>query len=110
MIESVHRTFDPVTGPAFDGIGHFIEHLIQGLTLLGTESPEDEIRQVIVLRRLGTHPDPESGIVLAPQVGLNALEAVVPAGGTCTPESESPDRQGGLIDEDQQILRRIPVG
>src|SRR5690606_5076128 len=68
---------------------------------------QHEVCQVVVLGRLRPDTDPEPGIVLAAQRGLDAAKAVVSAGAAGSAQPESSQWQRNLVDQHKQVAGRI---
>src|SRR3990167_2933888 len=92
--ESGHGTLDAVLKPSLHGLGHPVHLCIDQRLLLRRRHVQHIVGQVIQSRWLGTHPDPESSVVLAGQSGLDAFEPVVATGGPRPAEPEPTGIEG----------------
>ena len=107
---SGHGDLDPLVDPGLHGLGHGIEQTVENLALLTSEDVEHVVAEIVEARWARAHADPEPGVVLAAEHPLDALQPVMPAGGSRAPQPESTQRQGDFVHQNQQIAAGIEAG
>src|SRR5512140_1540204 len=94
-----------LAGPRLDRIGGGIEQLRQSLTLVGPEEREDMVAEPRIGR---PDPDPEAAELLVLELADDRSQAVVAARSPALAESQLAERQGEVVDDDEDLGQRRP--
>jgi hypothetical protein len=102
---TVHRGEDSVHDPRRDGIRHHREHVAHGRRLVGPEVTEDDVAQEVAGNWLGAaDADAQSRVLLGAERRLHAAQAVVPARRALGAKTEGAEREGDVINNNEQVV------
>jgi hypothetical protein len=108
---TVHCGHDPVPDPRRDGGAQRRHHRLHDRGFVRREPVQHEVTQHGARHRcVGTDSDAEPRVLHGAERRLDAAEAVVAAGRPLGAEPERAEREGDVIDDDEQVVGDRPEG